>query len=145
MDDKGFIFFTNMTSRKGKELAANPFACATFFLQVLERQVIIDGAIEQLSRQEVETYFSSRPKGAQIGSWASHQDEILSSRQELEKAYHFYEEKFSSAPIPPPSYWGGYRIIPDRFEFWQGRQNRLSDRFRYFLDKNGWQIVRLAP
>lgn len=145
IDDKGFIFFTNYDSRKGRELAQNPFACATFYWAEIERQVILDGKIEKLSRQESETYFASRPRESQLGAWASHQDQILNSRKELEEAYHHFEKVFENQVVPMPPYWGGYRLLPERFEFWQGRMNRLHDRFRYLLKGNEWQIDRLAP
>lgn len=145
MSDQGFVFFTNTRSRKGRDLAANPFACATFYWQPLERQIIIDGSIDPLPRQEVEVYFASRPRGSQLGSWASHQDQPLKSRDELEKAYRHYEEKYQGSPVPMPPYWGGYCIKPGRFEFWQGRTDRLHDRFRYLLIDQKWQIDRLAP
>lgn len=145
MHKQGFIFFTNLQSRKARDLATNPYACATFYWHELERQIILDGYIEPLSQEEAEAYFASRPRGSQLGSWASHQDQTLTSREELEKAYRHFEEKFAGGPIPIPLYWGGYRLMPDRFEFWQGRANRLHDRFRYLLIEGKWQIDRLAP
>lgn len=143
--DEGFTFFTNTESRKGKELADNPFACVTFYWHELERQIIISGKIEPLEKSHVEIYFAERPRESQLGAWASHQDQILPSREALEKAFRHYEEKFANSPIPPPPYWGGYLLIPDRFEFWQGRTNRLHDRFRYQLQNAVWQLERLAP
>lgn len=145
MDARGFAFFTNYDSRKGQDLACNPFACATFYWAVLERQVIIEGEIEKLTRQESESYFASRPRGSQLGTWASHQDQILQSREELEEIYRHFEKMYEGKIIPIPPYWGGYRLLPNRFEFWQGRPNRLHDRFRYFLKGKGWKIERLAP
>jgi pyridoxamine 5'-phosphate oxidase len=145
MDARGFAFFTNYDSRKGQDLANNPIACATFYWSVLERQVVIGGKVEKLTHQESEAYFASRPRGSQLGAWASHQDQILQSRAELEEAYQQFEKMYEGKTIPMPSYWGGYRLLPDRFEFWQGRPNRLHDRFRYLLKDSVWQIERLAP
>lgn len=145
IDTRGFIFFTNYDSRKGKDLEQNPFACATFYWAELERQVILDGRVEKLARQESEAYFASRPRGSQLGTCASHQDRVLTSRQELEDNYKHFERIYTDKIIPMPPYWGGYRLLPERFEFWQGRPNRLHDRFRYLLIDNAWQIDRLAP
>lgn len=145
IDTQGFIFFTNYDSRKGQELAENPFGSAVFYWAELERQVILEGGIKKLTVQESERYFDSRPRGSQLGTWASHQDQILFSRAELEKAYRDFEKKFEGKTIPRPPYWGGYRLIPERFEFWQGRSNRLHDRFRYLFSGNTWKIDRLAP
>lgn len=145
VDRQGFLFFTNYDSRKGKDLSQNPYACATFYWRELERQIIIDGRIEKLNHAESTEYFASRPRGTQLGTWASHQDQILHSREELEQNYHYFEEKYREQTIPMPSYWGGYRLLPERFEFWQGRLNRLHDRFSYHLFDHQWQIFRLAP
>lgn len=145
IDAKGFLFFTNYDSQKGRDLAHHPFACATFYWAELERQVILDGKIEKLTHQESEIYFASRPRGSQLGTWASHQDQILNSREELEDAYKYFEKLYENKAIPMPPYWGGYRLMPERFEFWQGRANRLHDRFRYLLINHEWQIDRLAP
>lgn len=145
IDAKGFIFFTNYDSRKGQDLAGNPLACATFYWAELERQVIIEGGVEKLTPKESESYFASRPRGSQLGTWASHQDQILTSREELEEAYRHFEKMYEGKPIPKPPYWGGYRLLPERFEFWQGRTNRLHDRFRYLFINDMWQIERLAP
>ncbi len=145
VDAGGFLFFTNYDSRKGIDLASNPFACVTFYWAELERQIIIDGQVEKLSREESQAYFHQRPRSSQLGAWASHQDQIISSREQLEESYQHYEKIYTGQAIPLPSYWGGYRLLPDRFEFWQGRPNRLHDRFRYLLKNQTWQIDRLAP
>jgi pyridoxamine 5'-phosphate oxidase len=145
IDSKGLLFFTNYDSRKGIDLATNSFACMTFYWPELERQVIIDGGVEKLSQNESEAYFNLRPRGSQLGAWASHQDQVITSRKELEDAYQHYEKLYAGKPVPMPPYWGGYRLIPDRFEFWQGRANRLHDRFRYSLKDRSWAIERLAP
>lgn len=145
MDEKGFLFFTNYQSRKGRDLSVNPFGCMTFYWAELERQVILDGCVEKISQEESEAYFASRPRSSQLGSWASHQDQTIESREELETAYRNYEQEFEGKPVPKPPYWGGYRLLPVRFEFWQGRQNRLHDRLRYLLTDVTWKIERLAP
>ncbi len=145
IDKQGFSFFTNYESRKGKELDSNPVACATFYWRELERQVILAGAIEKLSRQESEAYFTSRPRGSQLGTWASHQDQEISSRKELEESYRHFEKMYEGQTIPTPPYWGGYLLRPKRFEFWQGRANRLHDRFCYVHLNHTWHIARLAP
>lgn len=145
VDGRGFSFFTNYESRKGRDLTDNPVACGTFYWALLERQVRIEGKIEKLTRKESENYFASRPRNTQLGTWASHQDQVLHSREELEKAYRHYEEIYHGSAIPTPPYWGGYRLLPSTFEFWQGRANRLHDRFRYTLHDDEWLIERLAP
>lgn len=145
IDAKGFLFFTNYNSRKGEDLASNPFACTTFFWHELERQVVIKGHVEKLTQEESHTYFASRPRGSQLGAWASPQDQVIASREVLEQAFSEYEKKFKGQDIPSPPYWGGYRLLPERFEFWQGRANRLHDRFRYQLQDGVWVIERLAP
>lgn len=145
VDAQGFSFFTNYESRKGKELASNPVACAAFYWRELARQVIIEGGIEKLSLQESEAYFASRPTGSQLGAWASQQDQVISSREELEENYRRFEKMYEGRTIPMPPYWGGYRLLPKRFEFWQGRANRLHDRFCYVHMDHSWQITRLAP
>jgi pyridoxamine 5'-phosphate oxidase len=145
IDSQGFSFFTNYESRKGKELESNPVACATFYWHELERQVIIAGDVEKLSHQASRAYFASRPRGSQLGAWASHQDRVISSREELEESYHHFEKMYEGRTIPMPPYWGGYRLLPKRFEFWQGRANRLHDRFCYIYMDHSWQIARLAP
>jgi pyridoxamine 5'-phosphate oxidase len=145
MDNRGMTFFTNYDSRKGKELASNPFACVTFYWSELERQVIVEGKTEKIALDESEAYFALRPRGSQLGAWASHQDQILHSRDELEENYRHFEKLYEGKSIPKPPYWGGYRLLPESFEFWQGRASRLHDRFRYHLMENVWQIDRLAP
>jgi pyridoxamine 5'-phosphate oxidase len=143
--DKGFLFFTNYESRKGRELDQNPQACLTFFWRELERQVLIEGSVVKISKQESEAYFSSRPRGNQLGAWASAQDQVISSRSFLEETYQRFEKLYEGQVIPLPPYWGGYCLIPKRFEFWQGRHNRLHDRFSYELVNHLWLIERLAP
>lgn len=145
INSQGLVFFTNYDSRKGKDLTSNPFACVTFYWRELERQVIIDGRVEKLSQAESESYFLSRPRGSQLGAWASHQDQVVSSREELEQNYQHFEEVYAGNIIPMPPYWGGYCLLAERFEFWQGRPNRLHDRLCYLLKDHAWQMTRLAP
>lgn len=145
IDPKGFIFFTNYESRKGQDLAAHPFASVTFLWRELERQVIISGQVEKLTRTESDIYFASRPREAQLAAWASKQGQVIASREELEQSYLHYEKLYLGQKIPLPPYWGGYRLLPDHFEFWQGREHRLHDRFCYQLQAHQWHIDRLAP
>lgn len=148
-DEKGFLFFTNYESRKGKELSENAFAELLFYWMDLHKQVRISGKVERVSEEESEKYFKSRPLNSQIGAWASKQSEIIPDREYLEKQFSEFREKYSERDdVPLPPFWGGFRLIPERFEFWQGRESRLHDRICY-LKKNGgkgeWEIVRLAP
>lgn len=144
-DGRGFVFFTNTASRKGAELAANPRAALLFPWHVLERQIRIEGTVTELDRPEVEAYFRSRPRGSQLGAWASHQSREVSGREELEQAYADVEAEFAGADVPPPDEWGGYRVGPEVVEFWQGRPGRMHDRLVYRRDGEGWATVRLAP
>jgi pyridoxamine 5'-phosphate oxidase len=142
----GFVFYTNYESRKGKELLTNPQAALVFWWGVLHRQVRIEGKVEKVTDQESDEYFYSRPRGSQIGAWASRQSKIIRDYSELEKDYRKLENKFMNKPVPRPSFWGGFRVIPSRIEFWQGRPNRLHDRLCYFKQKSGkWIISRLSP
>jgi pyridoxamine 5'-phosphate oxidase len=144
-DERGFIFFTNYDSRKGRELTENPHAALTFFWPELERQICVAGAVVKLPMAESENYFKSRPRGSQIGAWASNQSEIVPDRAALEIQWQELEKKFPDAVSPPPN-WGGFIVQPERIEFWQGRPNRLHDRFRYARQSNdSWKIARLAP
>jgi pyridoxamine 5'-phosphate oxidase len=143
---RGFCFFTNYSSRKAADLDANPRAALVFFWQLLERQVRISGRVERVSRQESEHYFHARPVASQIGAWASRQSHLIASRDELERRESELEAQFAGQPVPLPDFWGGYRVIPDRFEFWQGRPGRLHDRLEYVWTAAGsWQIQRLQP
>ena len=144
-DRNGFVFFTNYESRKGRELAANSNATLHFFWPELERQINIRGVASRVATDESETYFKSRPVKSQIGAWASKQSTVIGSREELEKKFNEFSQKYADGDIPLPPFWGGFRIEPDRFEFWQGRRSRLHDRICYeFLDQD-WRIKRLSP
>lgn len=143
--DKTFLFYTNYKSQKGQELENQPFAALNFFWPELERQVRIEGRVEMLSEKESETYFSTRPKGSKIGAWASPQSEVIESRGMLENNINKLITKYPGNEVPKPPQWGGYRVIPDRMEFWQGRESRLHDRIVYCLTNNRWEIKRLAP
>ena len=144
-DETGFHFFTNYESRKARELAENPHASITIYWKELERQILAEGKVQKVSEKESKAYFSKRPRGSQLGTWASRQDAVISSRQFLEEEYQRYENLYKNQEIPLPPYWGGFRLIPKRFEFWQGRMSRLSDRFRYVLEGDSWQLDRLSP
>jgi pyridoxamine 5'-phosphate oxidase len=143
--DAGFVFYTNYESRKGQELAAHPFAALTFFYQPLEQQIRIEGRVEKVSPDESTTYFHSRPRGSQIGAWVSNQSQLIVSRGVLETRQQDLEAKFADQEIPRPAHWGGYRVVPDTIEFWQGRPSRLHDRIRYRKENDNWTIERLAP
>jgi pyridoxamine 5'-phosphate oxidase len=146
IDDRGFTFFTSYESRKGLELAANPRAALNFPWVDLERQVNIIGSVTRLTRPESEAYFKSRPRGNRLGAWASQQSQVIPDRSLLEKRMQDLESKYPGEEIPLPPYWGGYRLSPVEIEFWQGRPNRLHDRFRYLKQGDGaWQIDRLSP
>ncbi|WP_435354647.1 pyridoxamine 5'-phosphate oxidase [Emticicia sp. SJ17W-69] len=145
-DENGFVFFTNYESNKGKEIEKNIFASLTFFWGDLERQVRIEGKIDKVSVQESDEYFHSRPRGSQIGAWVSNQSKVIENRQVLEERLLNLEKEFEQTEvIPRPAHWGGYRVIPDKIEFWQGRPNRLHDRILYTKNVNDWKIERLSP
>lgn len=144
--EDGFVFFTNYESGKAQQLDANPFAALGFYWIELDRQIRISGPVEKTSREESERYFHSRPLGSQLGAWASRQSEVIDARRVLEAKLAELTERFENKPIPLPPHWGGFRLIPDTFEFWQGRPNRLHDRFRYRLGEDRqWMTERLAP
>jgi pyridoxamine 5'-phosphate oxidase len=145
-DQDGFVFFTNYESEKGRQLEANPFAALDFYWIELDRQIRISGRVEKTSREESESYFHSRPLGSQLGAWASPQSEVVDARRVLDARFAEITERYAGNAVPLPPHWGGFRVVPDRFEFWQGRSNRLHDRFRYTRTADGkWQIDRLAP
>jgi pyridoxamine 5'-phosphate oxidase len=144
-DEKGFVFFTNYNSYKGRHMEENPRACLVFFWKELERQVRITGLVEKVSSLESDEYFNSRPEGSRIGAWVSPQSAVITGRQWLEQQQNHYAKEFLSKSILRPPHWGGYRVKPITIEFWQGRPDRLHDRLQYTLEEKGWVIERLAP
>lgn len=146
LDERGFIFYTNYNSRKGRELAENPEAALVFYWPDVERQVCIAGRVTKLPTAESEAYFRTRPRGSRIAAWASDQSSVVRDRVELEEKWNRFEKQYPGEEVPCPSHWGGYVLAPTRIEFWQGRPNRLHDRFRYTRqpDKT-WLIERLSP
>ena len=145
-DEKGFVFFTNFESKKAEQIDANPNVSMLFFWSDAARQVKIRGKAERIPTSETLKYFLARPRGSQIGAWVSAQSSIISSRSLLENKFQEMKLKFSNKEIPLPSFWGGYRVVPEVIEFWQGRHNRLHDRFQFTKqDDDSWSIERLAP
>lgn len=145
LDGRGFVFFTNYDSRKGRDLAENARVSLLFPWIAYERQVIVEGAVTKLPREESDAYFHSRPRPSQLAAWASPQSTIIGSRAALEEAMKTLERKYAGLEVPLPPHWGGYRVTPESVEFWQGRRNRLHDRLRYRREKDGWIVERLAP
>lgn len=145
LDARGFSFFTNYESRKGRDLAENPRAALVFFWPVLERQVIVWGEVARLPEAESDAYFRSRPRGSRIGAWASRQSTPVADRSELERQWTEAGSRFPGDEVPLPPFWGGYVLAPTRIEFWQGRPNRLHDRFEYVREDGRWIVRRLAP
>ncbi|WP_339606249.1 pyridoxamine 5'-phosphate oxidase [uncultured Roseivirga sp.] len=146
LDDTGVVFYTNYKSRKAQQIDANPYVSVLFPWYALERQVAITGRIEKVTKMESLAYFTSRPFGSQLGAWVSHQSQVIKSRSILEMKLQEMKAKFMDGKVPLPDFWGGYRIIPETFEFWQGRQSRLHDRIMYQkLDNEDWSTFRMAP
>lgn len=143
--DDGFVFFTNYGSTKAADIAAHPQVSLHFPWHAVERQVMVEGIAEKISGEESGIYFSSRPRDSQIAAWASKQSQPIASRKILEDRFDRFRQQFVNGTVPVPEFWGGYRVIPRRFEFWQGRASRLHDRFEYRLKEDGWRIDRLAP
>jgi pyridoxamine 5'-phosphate oxidase len=145
-DASGFVFFTNLQSRKAREIAANPRVSLLFAWLALERQVIITGTAERVSAAEAQKYFATRPRGSQLAAWISNQSSVIASREILAAEWEQMTQKFAGVEVPLPPFWGGYRVAPQQIEFWQGRDNRLHDRFRYTRQPSGeWKIDQLAP
>jgi pyridoxamine 5'-phosphate oxidase len=144
-DERGFRFFTNYRSRKGRELEAVPHAALVFYWGPLQRQVRIEGDVARVTPAESDAYFATRPRGHRLGAWASPQSEIVITRAPLDDELRRSEERFAGREVERPEYWGGYRVAPIRFEFWQGRTNRIHDRIAYEPAPDGWRILRLAP
>ena len=146
VDRRGLAFFTNLMSRKSRELDANASAALVFWWGPLARQVRFEGTVERVADAEADAYFASRPRGSQIGAWASPQSAVIADRRALEDAARAHEERFGAGAVPRPEFWGGFRLLPLRAEFWQGRTDRLHDRLRYSRDASGgWRLERLAP
>jgi len=146
MDDRGFVFYTNYQSRKAREMEATGRASLLFYWGSLERQVRIDGAVERVSPAESDAYFETRPPDSRLSVYASRQSETIESRDALDDVFERVKRTYGDGPVPRPDWWGGYRVVPDEFEFWQGRVNRLHDRLRYLkLDDGAWRRERLAP
>lgn len=145
VDERGVTFFTNYASPKAADLDARPYAAAVFVWLAHERQVRVSGAVTRVSREETEEYFAQRPRGSQLGAWASPQSEVIASRAALEVAVAEVDARFAGQDVPAPPHWGGYRIAPDAVEFWQGRADRLHDRIRFRREGDVWVVERLAP
>jgi pyridoxamine 5'-phosphate oxidase len=145
VDAQGFVFFTDYRSRKGAELTENPLAALVFLWKEIERQVRVTGSVSRVAVAESEAYYRSRPLGARLGAWASHQSTVIASRDELETRLRDVSARFVEGDVPLPPHWGGFRVAPDEIEFWQGRPDRLHDRLRYQREQSGWSMSRLSP
>jgi pyridoxamine 5'-phosphate oxidase len=146
LDEKGFVFFTNYDSRKSGELDENPWASLVFYWAELDRQVRVEGPAERVSKEESDAYYQTRARGSQLGAWASPQSQVVPDRAFLDRSMQEFAARYQTGPVPRPPHWGGYRVIPDLIEFWQGQENRLHDRLRYRkLESGTWLLERLAP
>lgn len=144
-DASGFVFYTNTQSKKGRQLAQHPQAALSILWKAIFRQVLVEGKVESVTDEEADTYFASRPRGSQVGAWASAQSEALDSRETLEQRVSEFETKFQGEAVPRPPYWSGYRLVPDMIEFWYGKESRLHDRYCFTLIDGEWQKQRLYP
>lgn len=145
-DARGFVFYTNFNSRKGTQISENPRVALCFFWPVLDRQVRVEGVAVKTTAEEADAYFATRPRGSQLGAWASTQSSVIPGRGDLDQRFHDLETNYGDRPVPRPPHWGGYRVIPVEIEFWQGRPDRLHDRFVYRLrEPKDWVIERLSP
>ncbi|WP_437752070.1 pyridoxamine 5'-phosphate oxidase [Sorangium sp. So ce1389] len=145
IDDRGFVFFTNYGSRKAVELEANPFAALCIHWAKAAEQIRVEGRVERVTEAESDAYFATRPRGSQIGAWASRQSAPLPSREQLIERVREIEARFDGRPVPRPEFWGGYRVVPERIEIWRGQESRLHDRVVYHRDGDGWRVERLYP
>jgi len=145
LDARGLVVYTNFCSAKGRELSVHPYAAMVFCWHALARQVRVEGTVEQVEDVEADAYFASRPRGSQLGAWASEQSQPEDSRERLDRRYAEVEEQFAGRPVPRPPFWGGYRLVPTRWEFWSGKGGRLHDRVEYLPGGNGWRRRRLQP
>ncbi len=145
LDGRGFVFYTNLTSRKGLQLVHNPQAALTFLWREIQQQVLVEGKVEKVSDQEADAYFARRSRGSQIGAWASKQSQVMAKPGDLSARVAEYEKRFEGESVSRPSHWSGFRVVPDMVEFWYGQDCRLHDRFRYQWQDDGWDMVRLYP
>lgn len=145
VDEKGFVFYTNLESRKGRDLRANPRAALCFYWSALDLQIRVDGTVAQVSDEEADEYFASRPRGSQIGAWASRQSEVIEPAGELDARVARYEREYAGRDVPRPGFWSGFRVFPERIEFWRNRANRLHDRTCYTRDGDQWKVETLYP
>lgn len=145
VDDRGFVFYTNLESRKARELGRNPRAALCVYWSSLDKQVRVEGTVEPVSEEEADSYFDSRPRGSQLGAWTSKQSAPLAARKELMARYLKIQARFAGKKIPRPQFWGGFRLIPDRVEIWHNQTHRLHDRFLYLRSEAGWSVQRLYP
>lgn len=145
VDERGFVFYTNLQSRKGEQLRSNAHAALCFFWQPLMQQVLVEGSVQPVSGAEADAYWATRPRDSQLGAWASQQSQPLDERAQLEKRYAEYREKFADRPVPRPAHWSGYRVVPDMIEFWCSRPGRLHERERFYREQDTWKRTLIYP